>query len=41
VTANPAGREVGFARKITPTEAGRSHPLLAGGPAVSMRLRST
>jgi GMP synthase (glutamine-hydrolysing) len=32
VTANPNGREVGFARKITPSEAGRSHPLLAGRP---------
>lgn len=32
VTANPAGREIGFARKITPTEAGRRHPLLAGRP---------
>jgi GMP synthase (glutamine-hydrolysing) len=27
------GREAGFARRITPTEAGRSHPLLAGRPA--------
>ena len=26
------GREAGFARRITPTEAGRSHPLLAGRP---------
>lgn len=33
VTANPRGREVGFARRITPNEAGRSHPLLAGRPA--------
>jgi GMP synthase (glutamine-hydrolysing) len=33
VTANPNGREVGFARKITPSEAGRNHPLLAGRPA--------
>lgn len=32
VTANPRGREVGFARRITLTEAGRSHPLLAGRP---------
>jgi GMP synthase (glutamine-hydrolysing) len=32
VTANPKGREIGFARKIMPTEAGRSHPLLAGRP---------
>lgn len=34
VGANPLGREVGFARKLAPTEAGRSHPLLAGRPAV-------
>jgi GMP synthase (glutamine-hydrolysing) len=33
VTRNPRGREVGFARKITPNEAGRTHPLLAGRPA--------
>ncbi len=33
VTANPAGREIGFARRITPTAAGQSHPLLAGRPA--------
>jgi GMP synthase (glutamine-hydrolysing) len=33
VTANPAGREIGFARKITPTAAGLSHPLMAGRPA--------
>lgn len=33
VTANPNGREVGFARRIAPTEAGRSHALLAGRPA--------
>lgn len=33
VTRNPNGREVGFARKITPNEAGRAHPLLAGRPA--------
>ena len=32
VIANPRGREVGFARKITLTAAGRSHPLLAGRP---------
>lgn len=32
VTANPRGREIGFARKITLTEAGRQHPLLAGRP---------
>ena len=33
VQANPLGREVGFARRLTPTEAGRAHPLLAGRPA--------
>ena len=33
VTANPKGRETGFARKITPTEAGRGHRLLASRPA--------
>lgn len=33
VAANPRGREVGFARRITPTGAGRKHPLLAGRPA--------
>lgn len=33
VRANPRGREVGFARNVAPTEAGRSHPLLAGRPA--------
>jgi GMP synthase (glutamine-hydrolysing) len=33
VTANPKGREVGFARRITVNEAGRAHPLLAGRPA--------
>jgi GMP synthase (glutamine-hydrolysing) len=27
------GREAGFARRITSTEAGRTHPLLAGRPA--------
>lgn len=32
VLANPNGREVGFARRITVSEAGRSHPLLAGRP---------
>lgn len=32
VTANPAGNEVGIARRITITEAGRAHPLLAGRP---------
>ncbi|MBL0407673.1 type 1 glutamine amidotransferase [Microvirga aerilata] len=33
VRQNPLGREVGFARKLTPTEAGRAHPLLEGRPA--------
>jgi GMP synthase (glutamine-hydrolysing) len=33
VAANPKGRETGFARKITPTEAGRGHKLLASRPA--------
>jgi GMP synthase (glutamine-hydrolysing) len=33
VRANPRGREVGFARNIAPTEAGRGHPMLAGRPA--------
>ncbi len=32
VIANPLGREVGFARRLTPTEEGRTHPLLAGRP---------
>ncbi len=30
---NPRGPEYGFARSITPTEEGRTHPLLAGRPA--------
>ncbi len=30
VQKNPLGREVGFARNIAPTEAGRVHPLLRG-----------
>jgi len=30
VFRNPLGREIGMARKIVPTEAGRFHPLLAG-----------
>jgi GMP synthase (glutamine-hydrolysing) len=34
VRANPRGREFGFARRIQLTEAGRSHPLFAGKPAV-------
>jgi GMP synthase (glutamine-hydrolysing) len=33
VRRNPLGREIGFARNIAPTEAGRGHPLLAGRPA--------
>jgi GMP synthase (glutamine-hydrolysing) len=32
VEANPRGREVGFARKVTLTEAGRTHPLYRGRP---------
>lgn len=32
VTANPNGREIGFARRIAPSEAGRAHPLLTGRP---------
>jgi GMP synthase (glutamine-hydrolysing) len=32
VAVNAAGREVGFARRIVPNEAGRAHPLLAGRP---------
>lgn len=32
VIANPKKREVGFARKITPNQAGLNHPLLAGRP---------
>jgi GMP synthase (glutamine-hydrolysing) len=34
VRENRRGHEVAFARRILPTEAGRSHPLLAGRPAV-------
>ncbi|MFZ2107823.1 MAG: type 1 glutamine amidotransferase, partial [Roseiarcus sp.] len=30
VLRNPKGREIGVARNIWPTEAGRAHPLLAG-----------
>ncbi|HXT06656.1 MAG TPA: type 1 glutamine amidotransferase [Roseiarcus sp.] len=30
VRANPRGREVGFARKVTLTDAGRAHPLHSG-----------
>ncbi|WP_210496807.1 type 1 glutamine amidotransferase [Microvirga antarctica] len=32
VQKNPLGREVGFARRLVPTEAGRAHPMLAGRP---------
>ena len=34
VRANPRGREFGFARRIALTEAGRSHRVYAGKPAV-------
>ena len=34
VRENKRGREFAFARRIVPTEIGRSHPLLAGRPAV-------
>jgi GMP synthase (glutamine-hydrolysing) len=33
VRLNPVRREVGLAENITPTESGRSHPMLAGRPA--------
>lgn len=33
VRANMRGFEAAFARRVTPTEAGRAHPLLAGRPA--------
>lgn len=33
VRANERGREIGFARNIALSEAGRSHPMLAGRPA--------
>jgi GMP synthase (glutamine-hydrolysing) len=33
VRRNPQGREVGFARRLVPTQAGRAHPMLAGRPA--------
>jgi GMP synthase (glutamine-hydrolysing) len=33
VGRNPLGRELGIARKLAPTEAGRAHPLLEGRPA--------
>ncbi len=32
VRANPRGREIAFARKLTLTQAGRAHPLHAGRP---------
>jgi GMP synthase (glutamine-hydrolysing) len=32
VVKNPRGREIGVARNIWPTEAGRAHPLLRGRP---------
>lgn len=34
VAANPLGREIGLARKIVLTEAGRAHPLYRGRPDV-------
>ena len=34
VGPNPRGREIGFARKITLTDAGRAHPMHEGRPAV-------
>jgi GMP synthase (glutamine-hydrolysing) len=34
VLKNPRGREIGIARRISLTEAGRAHPLLAGRPPV-------
>jgi GMP synthase (glutamine-hydrolysing) len=40
VRRNPAGREIGLARHIAPTEAGRDHPLLAGRPAAYDALAS-
>ncbi|MGJ3262394.1 MAG: glutamine amidotransferase-related protein [Salinarimonas sp.] len=33
VARNPAGREIGIARRIVATTAGREHPMLAGRPA--------
>jgi GMP synthase (glutamine-hydrolysing) len=33
VRRNPRGWEIGFARRIVPTEAGRGHAMLAGRPA--------
>jgi GMP synthase (glutamine-hydrolysing) len=34
VRTNPRGREIGVARGVALTEAGRGHPMLAGRPAV-------
>ncbi len=34
VQKNPLGREVGFARRLRRTEAGRAHPMLEGRPEV-------
>lgn len=34
VQRNPLGWEIGIARRILPTEAGRTHPMMAGRPAV-------
>jgi GMP synthase (glutamine-hydrolysing) len=34
VALNPRGREMGFARRIAPNEAGRAHPMLEGRPAI-------
>jgi GMP synthase (glutamine-hydrolysing) len=33
VRRNPKGREIGFARRIAPTETGRAHPMMVGRPA--------
>jgi GMP synthase (glutamine-hydrolysing) len=33
VRRNPKGREIGFARRLTRTDAGRTHPMLEGRPA--------
>lgn len=37
VAANPKGREMGIARKIYLTDAGRIHPLMEGKPPCLMR----
>jgi GMP synthase (glutamine-hydrolysing) len=34
VRPNPKGREIGFARRLAATEAGRAHPMLSGRAAV-------